>query len=174
MASYNRVILVGNLTRDPEVTTFNSGGSVAKFGIAVNQDYKDKNGQKVEKAMFIDVEVWNRGATGKQADVAAQYLAKGKQVLIDGELELQTWQDKNDGSKRYKHSVKCERFVMLGKKGDDDSGGGGSGEDHDDRPAPPPRKAAPPPPARKSPPVQSYAPDESDDPFGGSNDDIPF
>lgn len=168
MASYNRVVLVGNLTRDPEVTTFNSGGAVAKFGLAVNQDYKDKNGQKVEKAMFIDVEVWNRGPNSKQAEVAAQYLAKGKQVLIDGELELQTWEDKNGGGKRYKHSVKCERFVMLGKKGDDAPAG-----DDEPQAAPPPRKAGPPP-ARKSPPVQSYAPDDGGDPFGDSTDDIPF
>ena len=170
MASYNRVILAGNVTRDPEVTTFNSGGAVAKFGLAVNQSYTKKDGEKVDKAMFIDVEVWNVG-NGKQAEVAAQYLTKGKSVLIEGELDLQTWEDKNGGGKRSKHSVKCSRFVFLGKKGDDDSGGGGG--DHDGRPAPPPRKAAPPP-ARKSPPVQSYAPDESDDPFGGTTDDIPF
>ena len=168
MASYNRVILAGNLTRDPEVTTFNSGGAVAKFGLAVNQDYKDKSGQKVEKAMFIDVEVWNIG-TGKQAEIAAQYLAKGKSVLIEGELDLQTWEDKNGGGKRSKHAVRCTRFVFLGKKGDDAPAG-----DDDSQAAPPPRKAAAPPPARKSPPVQSYAPDDGGDPFGDSTDDIPF
>lgn len=169
MAGYARAIILGNLTRDPEVTTFPSGGTVAKFTVAVNKDYKDKSGQKVEKVAFIDVEVWNMG-NGKMADIAAQYLKKGKQVLVEGDLEQQTWEDKNGGGKRSKIVVKCTTFQMVGRK-DDDGGGGG---DDQSQSRPPARQAQP---QRRTPPVSSYAPDDeggSDNPFAGGNDDIPF
>jgi len=108
MASLNRVILLGNLTRDPEVKYLQSGMAVSELGLAVNDRTKDANGGWVETATFVDVTCWS-----KTAETAGQYLHKGSQVLIEGRLKMDTWE--KDGQKHYKLKVVCERLVMLGK-----------------------------------------------------------
>lgn len=119
MASFNKVILVGNLTRDVETRFLAGGTAVAELGMAVNRTWKDKNGDKKEEVTFVDVTLW-----GKVAEIAGQYLAKGRQVLIEGRLQLDQWEDKESGQKRSKLKVIGENMTMLGSKGD--GGGGGS------------------------------------------------
>jgi single-strand DNA-binding protein len=123
MASYNRVILVGNLTRDPELRYIPSGMAVTDIGLAVNDRRKTANGEWVEETTFVDVTLWAR-----QAEVASEYLSKGSQVLIEGRLKLDTWE--KDGKKNYKLRVVGERMQMLGSKGQGGGGGGGGGGEH--------------------------------------------
>lgn len=108
MASFNRVVLVGNLTRDVEVRHIASGTAVAEIGLAVNEKVK-KGGEWVEEPVFVDVTLW-----GRMAEVAAEYCSKGSNVLIEGKLRLQTWE--KDGQKRSKLTVNCDSFQMLGSK----------------------------------------------------------
>lgn len=115
MASYNRVILVGNLTRDPELRYIPSGAAVAEIGLAVNERVK-KNDQWVEEVNFFDVTLWSR-----TAEVANEYLSKGSSVLIEGRLKYDSWE--KDGQKRSKVKIIGEKMQMLGGK----SGGGGGG-----------------------------------------------
>ena len=123
MASYNRVILVGNLTRDPELRYISSGTPVSDIGLAVNDRIK-KNGQWVEEATFVDVTLW-----GRTAEVANEYLSKGAPVLIEGRLRLDRWE--KDGQKHSKMRVVADRMQMLGGRSSGGasrtSGGGASG-----------------------------------------------
>ncbi len=119
MASYNRVILVGNLTRDPELRYIPSGSAVTELGLAVNDRRKNAQGEWVEETTFIDVTLW-----GRTAEVASEYLNKGSSVFIEGRLKLDTWE--KDGKKNYKLRVVGERMQMLGGRGGG-GGGGGSG-----------------------------------------------
>ena len=110
MASFNKVVLVGNLTRDPEVRYVSSGTAVADLGLAVNRTWFDKQAQqKKEEVAFIDVTVW-----GKQAENAGQYLKKGRSVLIEGRLQMDTWEDKESGKKRSKLKVVGDQVTFLG------------------------------------------------------------
>lgn len=123
MASFNKVILVGNLTRDPEVKYTTGGTAVAEIGLAVNRTWFDKqSNQRKEDVTFVDVTLWAR-----QAEVAGEYLSKGRSVLIEGRLQLDTWEDKNSGQKRSKLRVVGENMTMLGGRGDGGGGGGRSG-----------------------------------------------
>lgn len=123
MASYNRVILVGNLTRDPQVRYTPSQTAVAEIGLAVNRYWFDKQtNSRREETTFIDVTLW-----GREAEVAGEYLAKGRPVLIEGRLHLDTWDDKQTGQKRSKLKVVCERMQLLGSRGEGGGGGGGAG-----------------------------------------------
>jgi single-strand DNA-binding protein len=115
MASYNRVILVGNLTRDIELRYIPSGTAVAEIGMAVNDRIK-KGDQWVDETTFVDVTLW-----GRTAEVANQYLTKGSNVLIEGRLKLEQWE--KDGQKRSKLKVVADKMQMLGGRGE----GGGSG-----------------------------------------------
>jgi single-strand DNA-binding protein len=115
MASYNRVVLVGNLTRDPELKHTQSGTAVAELGLAVNDRRKNASGEWVEEATFLDVTLWAR-----TAEVANEYLTKGSPVLIEGRLKLDQWEN-SEGEKRSKLRVVGERMQMLGSR----SGGGG-------------------------------------------------
>ena len=117
MASFNRVILVGNLTRDPELRYIPSGTAVTEVGLAVNDRRKTASGEWVDETTFVDVTLW-----GRTAEVASEYLNKGSSVLIEGRLKLDTWE--KDGKKNSKLRVVGERMQMLGGRG---SGGGGSG-----------------------------------------------
>lgn len=109
MASYNRVIMMGNLTRDPDVKQLTSGQSVCRFGLASNRQFKNKQtGTMTQEVCFIDVDVW-----GPQADVCKQYLQKGRGVLIEGRLKLDSWQDA-EGNKRSKHSIVADRVTFVG------------------------------------------------------------
>ena len=148
MASFNKVMLLGNLTRDPEVKYTPKGSAVTDLGIAVNRTYTTDGGEKREETTFVDVTMW-----GRQAEIAGEYLKKGRPVFIEGRLQLDTWDDKQTGQKRSKLRVVCENFQMLGSR--DGGEGGGGGRSGGSRPA----KASKP------------APASDDEPAG---DDIPF
>lgn len=126
MASFNKVILVGNLTRDPQVRYTPGGTAVAEIGLAVSRQWTDKQtNTRREETTFVDITLW-----GRQAEVAGEYLAKGRPVLIEGRLQLDTWDDKETGQKRSKLKVVGENMTMLGSRGDGGgapSGGGGGG-----------------------------------------------
>lgn len=111
MASYNRVILIGNVTRNPELRYIAKGSAVTDLGLAVNDRVKNAAGQWVEQANFIDVTLW-----GRTAEIACEYLTKGSQVMIEGRLKYDTWE--SDGQKRSKLRVVGERMVMLGARGE--------------------------------------------------------
>lgn len=109
MASYNRVIIMGNLTRDPEHRQLASGQAVCRLGLASNRQFKNKQtGMMVQEVCFVDVDVW-----GPQAESCNQYLQKGRPVLVEGRLKLDSWVD-NDGQRRSKHSIVADRVTFLG------------------------------------------------------------
>jgi single-strand DNA-binding protein len=118
----NKVLLMGNLTRDIEMRQFPSGGSIGKFTLAVNERYKDRNEQWQERANFIDCE-----AFGRKAEVMAQYLSKGRPVFIEGKLRLDKWEDKQSGENRSKLKVVVDDFQFVDSKGGAGGGGGPSG-----------------------------------------------
>lgn len=108
-SSFNRVILVGNLTRDVEIKYLQSGMAVTEVGLAVNDKRNNQAGEWIEETTFVEVVIW-----GRTAEIAAEYLSKGSQVLIEGRLKLDQWE--KDGQKRSKLSVTCENLKMLGSK----------------------------------------------------------
>lgn len=146
MASYNRVILMGNLTRDPQVRYTSGGTAVTEIGLAVNRQWFDKQtNSRKEDTTFVDVTLW-----GRQAEVAGEYLAKGRPVMIEGRLQLDQWEDKQSGEKRSKLRVVGETMQLLGSRGEGGGGGrpsgggsqsrpsgGGSSQPHDDMPPSP-------------------------------------
>jgi single-strand DNA-binding protein len=151
MANLNRVLIIGNLTRDPEVRYTPKGTAVADIGIAVNRVYSGDDGEKKEEVTFVDVTLW-----GRQAEVAQEYLKKGRQVFIEGRLQLDTWDDKQTGQKRSRLRVVAENMQMLGSRGDSETGAT----------APPAqRRVTPPPPQRQTP---------KDPDLDAEPDDIPF
>lgn len=160
MASYNKVLLMGNLTRDVEVRQLPSGSSIANIGLAVNEKYKDKNEQWVERTNFIDCEAW-----GRKGEVIAQYLTKGSPIFIEGRLRLDTWQDKNDGSNRSKLKVVIDEFQFIGggQGGGQGTGGGGSGGAARTAGAP-----------KRQPAAQQYGGSDDYSESQVSPDDIPF
>ena len=117
MANLNKVMLIGNLTRDPELKYTPGNQAVCEIGLAVNRKYRTKEGEDREETTFVDCEAW-----GKQAEVIKQYMAKGRPIFIEGRLKLDTWEDKNGGGKRSKMRVVIEDFQFLG------GGQGGGGE----------------------------------------------
>ena len=117
MANYNKVLLMGNLTRDVELKQTAGNQSVAEIGLAVNRRFKDRDGNDREETTFVDCEAW-----GRTAEVMAQYLAKGRPVFIEGRLKLDSWQDQS-GNKRSKMRVVVEGFQFIDSKG---GGGGGN------------------------------------------------
>ena len=127
MASYNRVIIVGNLTRDVELRYIPSGTAVTDISLAVNERIK-KNDQWVEEANFFDVTMW-----GRTAEVAAEYLSKGSNVLVEGRLKQEKWE--HEGQKRSKVKIICEKMQMLGSKGGGQGSSSSSGN-HSSAPAP--------------------------------------
>ncbi len=123
MASFNKVILVGNLTRDPEVRYIPSGTAVCDISLAVNSQWTDrKTNERKEEVTFVEVTLW-----GRTAEIAGEYLAKGRPVLIEGRLSLDSWEDKETGQKRSKLKVIADGMQLLGSRdGGGGSGGGGS------------------------------------------------
>ena len=125
MASYNKVILIGNLTRDPQVKFLPSGMAVADIGLAINHTWFDKQtNSKKEEVTFVEVTLW-----GRTAEVAGEYLTKGKQVLIEGRLQMDSWEDRETKQKRTKLKIHGENMTMLGSRtdgGGPPSGGGSS------------------------------------------------
>lgn len=118
MASFNKVMLMGNLTRDVEVKAIAGGQTVAKIGLAVNRRFRTKEGEDREEVTFVDCEAW-----GRTAEVMGQYLRKGSPVFIEGRLKLDQWEDK-DHQKRSQLRVVIENFQFVGSR---DGGGGGGG-----------------------------------------------
>ncbi len=112
---FNKVILIGNLTRDVELRYLPSGQALAKCGIATNRRFKDASGMQKDETMFIDFTVW-----GRSAEVANQYLRKGSRVLLEGRLTLEQWTDQS-GQKRSRHSITVENLKMLDRKGENDA-----------------------------------------------------
>lgn len=159
MANFNRIILLGNLTRDPQLRYLPSQMAVVDFGLAVNHKYRTKNGEDREEVMFIDCSVFGRGA-----EVINQYCQKGRPLLVEGRLKLDSWEDKQGGGKRYKHTVVVDNFQLLGGRGDGAPGGSG-GDEPQSRPARAPARSAP----QQSAPEQPF-PDEPQ----FKEDDIPF
>ncbi len=127
MKGFNKVVLMGNLTRDPETRTTNGGQSVTRFGLAVNRTWRGNDGQQQESVSFIDCVAW-----GKTGEIIAQYMQKGRGLLVSGRLEQSSWEDKETGGKRSKVEVVVEDFNFIG----DGQGGSGNSGDHDSSPRP--------------------------------------
>lgn len=142
MASLNKVMLIGNLTRDPEVRYTPKGSAVADLAIAVNRSYQTDNGERMEEVTYVDVVVWAR-----LAELAGQYLHKGRAVFVEGRLQMDSWEDKATGQKRSRLRVVAENLQFLDSKaagganagprgpGDDDQGGHSSAPPPQRRPA---------------------------------------
>jgi single-strand DNA-binding protein len=107
----NRVMLAGNLTRDPQVRFFANGKAVAEFGLAINRRFKDDNGQQKDETTFVDVETW-----GRTAELVGQYLTKGRGCFIEGRLKLDSWEDKESGQKRSKLKVVADNVIFTDPK----------------------------------------------------------
>lgn len=152
MANFNKVILAGNLTRDPELRYTPAGKAIAKFGLAVNRSWTTETGEKKEEVTFVDIDSF-----GRQAEVISQYLRKGRPVLIEGRLRLDQWDDKQTGQKRSRLGVVLESFSFL------DSGARGDAAS----PAPP----RPRPPAEPASGAGAGAAEEAGPP---PDDDVPF
>jgi len=150
MASFNKVILLGNLTRDPEVRYTPKGSAVCDLGIAINRQYTLDSGEKREEVTYVDVVLWSR-----LAEIAGEYLKKGRPVFIEGRLQLDTWDDKQTGQKRNKLRVIGETMQLLGGR-PPGAGGGAPAEGGEARPA------------KSTPPPKAGAAAEPDD------DEIPF
>ncbi len=148
MANFNRVILLGNLTRDPQLRYLPNNTAVCEFGLAVNRRWRDADGNMREETCFVDV-----SAFGRQAETINQYMSKGRPILIEGRLKFDSW-TAQDGSRRSKLSVVAERFQFVGPRGEV---------------APEPAAAPPPPPTGGPEPVAPEPP-----PVVGDADEIPF
>ena len=129
MASLNKVMLIGNLTRDPELRVTPKGTAICQFGLAVNRTFKDESGATRDETTFVDIEAW-----GKQGETIAKYVTKGRPLFVEGRLKLDSWDDKTTGQKRSKMKIVLENFQFLGGR----EGGEGGGA-----PGAAPRAAAP-------------------------------
>lgn len=153
MANLNKVMLIGNLTRDPELRYTPKGNPVADITLAINRSFTLESGERREEATFVDVTLW-----GRQAEIANEYLRKGRPVFIEGRLQLDTWEDKQTGQKRSKLSVVAENMQFLGPRPEGMEGGGGGRRENANRPT-----------------SQSQRPkEEAKDPDLDPDDDIPF
>ena len=136
MANFNKVILAGNLTRDPQLSYTPSQTAVCEFGMAVNRRYRGSDGQQREDTCFVDCQAW-----GKTGEIINQYMSKGRPILVDGRLTYDSWEGQ-DGKKRSRLRVTVENFQFLGSGGGGGGGGGGQGgggyqQQQQRRPAPP-------------------------------------
>ncbi|HEU0010461.1 MAG TPA: single-stranded DNA-binding protein [Verrucomicrobiae bacterium] len=157
MASFNKVILAGNLTRDPELRYTPKGTAVTRITLAVNRNYTTETGERKEEVSFVDVDAW-----GRQAEVIAQYMKKGRPLLVEGRLKQDTWEDKNTHQKQSKLKVVLEGFTFI------DSKPGDAGA----APNPlPPRPAGATPAVAAAPAVASATADAEPPP---GDDDVPF
>jgi single-strand DNA-binding protein len=136
MTGFNKVIIAGNLTRDPELRYTPKGTAVTKIGLAVNRTWKSETGETKEEVTFVDVDAW-----GRQAEVIAQYMKKGRPLLVEGRLKLDQWEDKNTHQKQSKLKVVLEGFTFIDSKGADS---GAPSEAPRSRSAPAPAAAAAP------------------------------
>ena len=164
MANVNKVMLLGNITRDLEVRYTPKGTAVCDLGMAVNRIRTGDNGERIEEVTYVDVTLW-----GRQAELAGQYLAKGRSVFIEGRLQLDQWDDKTTGQKRQRLRVVGENMQFIGGQGgggNQGGGGGGAKAPQQEQSAPPQQEQSPPPPS------QGGA--AAADSFDNDSDDIPF
>lgn len=166
MANLNKVLLIGRLTRDPELRYTQGGTAVTEFGIAINREYTTADGTRKKDTCFVDIVLWAR-----RAEVACQYLKKGSPIFVEGRLELDQWQSQ-EGQKRSRLRVVADNFQFLERAG----GGGRPGEDMDAAAdaataRPPRRDDSSPPPKGKAP---AGAPPAGGDDFGLEEDEVPF
>jgi single-strand DNA-binding protein len=152
MASLNKVMLIGNLTRDPEIKYTPKGTAIADIGLAVNRNYTTESGEKREEVTFIDVTLW-----GRTAEIVGEYCKKGRPLFVEGRLQLDQWDDKQTGQKRQRMGVVLEGFQFLGG-GDRGEGGAPDSPRSSSRPAPPSPKA-------ESPDSDGPPPEDDDVPF---------
>lgn len=154
MANLNKVMLIGNLTRDPELRVTPKGTAICTFSLAVNRKFKDESGGEREEVTYVDIEAW-----GKAGENISKYCTKGRPLFVEGRLRLDQWEDKNTKEKRSRMKVVCENFQFLGSGRGEGGGGGEGGESRSYSPAP--RASAP---SRPAPPAQQENLDE----------DVPF
>ena len=177
MASFNKVILMGNLTRDPQMKYLPSQTAVVEFGLACNRRYKTQSGEQKEEVTFVDCT-----AFGRTGEVINQYFTKGKPIFIEGRLKYDQWEDKQGGGKRHKLTVVIESFEFVGGRDGGGGGGGGGyeadaggGGDYEQRPQRGPARPAP---ARAPAPRPAPAAPQQEPPFSEDqqfkDDDIPF
>ena len=164
MASLNRVLLIGNCTRDIEIRYTPKGTALAEIGLAVNRVYSTDDGEKKEEVTFVDVTLW-----GRLAEIAEKYCQKGQPIFIEGRLQLDNWDDKQTGQRRTKLRVVAENLQLLGSRSENKAGSSGAG-----RPATPaPKKSGPP-----APPTPSSSSKGNSRPVqyneDGEPDQIPF
>jgi single-strand DNA-binding protein len=159
MANFNKVILAGNLTRDPELRYTPKGMAVVKMGMAINRTWKSESGESKEEVTFVDVDAW-----GRQAEVIAQYFRKGRPILIEGRLKLDTWEDKNTHQKVSKLKVVLESFSFIDTKGAEGAANPAASPSAAPAGEAARRPAAPPKPAAAQPDGEPQ-PEEDDVPF---------
>ena len=159
MANFNKVYLMGNLTRDPEMRVTPKGTAICQFGLAISRSWKDESGQTREETAFVDIEAW-----GKQGEIISKYCAKGRPLFVEGRLKFDQWEDKTSGQKRSKLKVVLENFQFIGGRGDGAPGAGGPGAAAEG--AEPGAGEAPP--ASRAPSRPPAAPKDAVD------DDVPF
>jgi single-strand DNA-binding protein len=138
MANFNKVYLMGNLTRDPEMRVTPKGTAICQFGLAISRSWKDESGQTREETAFVDIEAW-----GKQGEVISKYCTKGRPLFVEGRLKFDQWEDKTSGQKRSKLKVVLENFQFIGGRGDGAPGAGpsaSSGEPGEPGDGPPPSR----------------------------------
>ena len=169
MASLNKVILIGNLGKDPEMKYTPSGVAVCEFSLATTENWTDRDGNRQEKTEWHNIKIWR-----KQAEIAAEYLRKGRQVYIEGKIETRSWE--YEGQKQYKTEIVVDRFLMLGRKGEYDDGGG---SDYSDNRSP--RSSNKPATKQQNQQQKQHPPEDQEPPSEGSeedlknnDDDIPF
>lgn len=119
---FNKAFLIGNLGRDPEVRSTTSGQPVANFSIATSRRWKDRDGNRQEQTEWHNIVCF-----GRLAEIAGQYLSKGRQIFVEGRIQTRSWDDRNTGEKKYRTEVVADNFQMLGSRSDFESGGGGGG-----------------------------------------------
>jgi len=139
MPSLNKVLLMGNLTRDPELRVTPKGTSICQFSLAINRQFKMESGESREEVIYVDVEAW-----GKQGETIAKYVTKGRPLYVEGRLRLDQWEDKNTKEKRSRMKVVLEQFQFLGDSRGGGGAPGGGGEPGMDQTASPERHSPPP------------------------------
>ncbi|MEZ5414414.1 MAG: single-stranded DNA-binding protein [Opitutaceae bacterium] len=152
MANFNKVYLIGNLTRDPELRVTPKGTAICQFGLAVNRQFKDESGAVRDETTFVDIEAW-----GRQGETISKYCTKGRPLFVEGRLKFDQWEDKASGQKRSRLKVVLEGFQFLGGRGE---GGGDSGPSEQNY-------------ERNSPPTRGNSRPVSNEP-DGVDEDVPF
>ncbi|HTQ29872.1 MAG TPA: single-stranded DNA-binding protein [Opitutaceae bacterium] len=159
MAYLNKVFLIGNLTRDPELRVTPKGTAICQFGLAVNRQFKDESGQTRDETTFVDIEAW-----GKQGELVSKYLTKGSPAMVEGRLKLDQWEDKQSGQKRSKLKIVLDNVQFLGRPG----GAGGAAA------AAPEEGGEPASPERHSPPPRTGGAKPAAPAAPGIDEDVPF